>query len=247
MMSNGKLLLHEDRSKMKSVTALALAVVLIPVGLSADEPSSPASADVSFAAVSCCGGQNETAAQPKTTKQQRPRMSVAELQELQLPDVRIIAVKHRPQGLDDHILQEERTFAGVSGSGDIRVPHVTVDGVIGGSIHFELLLPDDWNSRFVMGGGGGFVGRVINWARFTVNRGFATVGTDTGHQSPSAMNGDWALNDVEAQVNFGYLAVHRTTEVAKAIIRLYYGGGPEYSYFIGCSRADGGPTLSARL
>ena len=39
-----------------------------------------------------------------------------------------------------------------------------VSGVIGTETNFELLLPDDWNGKFVMGGGGGFVGSVINTA-----------------------------------------------------------------------------------
>ncbi len=35
------------------------------------------------------------------------------------------------------------------------VPHCKISGIIGAEIKFELLLPNDWNSRFVMGGGGG--------------------------------------------------------------------------------------------
>ena len=41
-------------------------------------------------------------------------------------------------------------------------PHCKVAGVIGPEIHFELLLPEKWNGKFVMGGGGGFVGSVMN-------------------------------------------------------------------------------------
>ncbi|MYL07359.1 MAG: hypothetical protein F4012_11295, partial [Gemmatimonadales bacterium] len=38
--------------------------------------------------------------------------------------------------------------------------HCRVRGTIDEEIHFELLLPlaEDWNGRFLMGGGGGFVG-----------------------------------------------------------------------------------------
>jgi feruloyl esterase len=116
---------------------------------------------------------------------------------------------------------------------------VAVNGVIGGNIRFELLLPDAWNGRFVMGGGGGFVGSVQNGARDSVHLGYATVGTDTGHEwQPGHMAG-WAYDNVEAQVDFGYLAVHRTAEVAKALIRNYYGSDATYSYFAGCSRGGG--------
>src|SRR6185369_7175589 len=105
---------------------------------------------------------------------------------------------------------------------NVRKEYVEVKGVIGEHIRFELLLPDDWNGRFVMGGGGGFVGTIQNAARGSVNQGYATVGTDTGHQYESGYMAEWALDNLEAKVNFGYLAVHRTAEVAKALVRMHY-------------------------
>jgi feruloyl esterase len=36
-------------------------------------------------------------------------------------------------------------------------PHCKVAGVIGTETNFELLLPGQWNGKFVLGGGGGFV------------------------------------------------------------------------------------------
>src|SRR2546427_4979961 len=91
-----------------------------------------------------------------------------------------------------------------------------------------------------MGGGGGFVGSVENHALDprccdpVVNIGYATVGTDTGHRG-TALDASWAPNNLERQVNFGYLAVHRTAEVAKAILRSYYGSNETRAYFFGCS------------
>ena len=121
-----------------------------------------------------------------------------------------------------------------------------VKGVIGGNIRFELLLPEAWNGRFVMGGGGGFVGTVQNGARDSVNKGYATVGTDTGHESQPGYMATWALDNVEAQVDFGYLAVHRTAVVAKALLRSYYGADAAHSYFIGCSRGGGQAMMEAQ-
>src|SRR5947209_5622939 len=126
------------------------------------------------------------------------------------------------------------------------VGYVQVKGVIGAHIHFELLLPDGWNGRFLMGGGGGFVGTVQNGARYSVNLGYATVGTDTGHQSEPGYMAGWALDNLEAKVNFGYLAVHRTAEVAKALIRAYYHTDAAYSYFVGCSRGGGQAMMEAQ-
>ena len=84
------------------------------------------------------------------------------------------------------------------------VPHCKASGVIGTEIHFELLLPDEWNGKFVMGGGGGFVGNVQNQALAysPLASGYATVGTDTGHQG-SGIDASWALNNLERIVNFG--------------------------------------------
>lgn len=152
------------------------------------------------------------------------RLSLEELRRVRLPDVVVESATHVTAD------KEKNPKAAA---------YIQVKGVIGEHIRFELLLPDSWNGRFAMGGGGGFVGTVQNAARDSVNRGYATVGTDTGHQAEPGYMANWAFTNVEAQVNFGYLAVHRTAEVAKALIRAYYSADPEYSYFIGCSRGGG--------
>jgi len=154
--------------------------------------------------------------------QSTTHLSVEELQQLRLPDVvleKVTSVQADPR--------------------KNPVAYVQVEGVIGGNIRFELLLPEGWNGRLVMGGGGGFVGSVQNSARDSVNRHYATVGTDTGHESQPGHLASWARDNVEAQLDFGYLAVHRTAEVSKAIVRAHYRTDPAYSYFIGCSRGGG--------
>ena len=131
--------------------------------------------------------------------------------------------------------------------------HCRVRGTIDAEIRFELLLPAaaDWNGRFLMGGGGGYVGTVQNQAlqyagpESVLSRGFATVGTDTGHQG-STIDASWALNRPDREVNFGHRAVHVTAEAAKTIIRLYYGRDIDYSYFIGCSRGGGQGMMSSQ-
>ncbi len=116
-------------------------------------------------------------------------------------------------------------------------PHCKVAGVIGTEIRFELLLPDEWNGKFAMGGGGGFVGFVINSAQLyfgAVQSGYATVGTDSGHQG-HPMDGSWALNNTERILNFGHVAVHRTAVTAKELTKGDYGKDIDRSYFTGCS------------
>lgn len=88
-----------------------------------------------------------------------------------------------------------------AGSG---VAHCRVAGIIGTEIKFSLLMPNAWNGKFLMGGGGGFVGSVQNQAQMVVNAGYATAGTDTGHTGGTT-DATWALNNIERQVNYGYL------------------------------------------
>jgi hypothetical protein len=160
--------------------------------------------------------------------QQTNRMSVEALRHVRLPEVVLESVIQVPP----------KNSSGKA--------YVEVKGVIGDHIRFTLLLPDDWNGRFVMGGGGGFVGSVQNAAVDSVNHGCATVGTDTGHEWQPGYSAGWAFTNLEAQVNFGYLAVHRTAEVSKALIRAYYGKDTSFCYFTGCSRGGGQAMMEAQ-
>ncbi|MGI9329122.1 MAG: tannase/feruloyl esterase family alpha/beta hydrolase [Gammaproteobacteria bacterium] len=120
-------------------------------------------------------------------------------------------------------------------------------GVIGTETNFELLLPESWNGKFVMGGGGGFVGSVINTALGygVLEKGYATVGTDTGHRG-HPIDASWALNNLERVVSFGHQAVHRTALTAKALIADYYGQDIARSLFFGCSRGGGQAMMEAQ-
>lgn len=155
----------------------------------------------------------------------RPCQICSDLLKLRLPEVRI------------------DTATTIPASCGVIDSYCRVVGVIGTEIGFELLLPEQWNTRFVMGGGGGFVGYIMNRARNAVFDGYATVGTDTGHRGTDA---SWALNNIERQLNFGHMAVHRTAQVSKAIIFHYYGTDPRYSYFIGLSRGGGQAMMEAQ-
>ena len=122
--------------------------------------------------------------------------------------------------------------------------HCRVLGLIDTEIHFELLLPGEWNGRFMMDGGGGYFGIVQDSAlsygagSAALERGYATVGKDTGY-SDTDIVAEWALGHDERQVNFGHRAVHVTAEAARSVIRHYYERPEEYSYFVGCSRGGG--------
>jgi feruloyl esterase len=128
----------------------------------------------------------------------------------------------------------------------ISTPSCRVLGKISKEINFELLLPAKWNERFLMSGGGGFVGSIQNNLRYAVNDGYVTAGTDAGHKG-SEIDASWALNNMERQINFGRLAVHLTAVVSKSIIHSYYCTDPAYSYFLGCSRGGGQAMVEAQF
>lgn len=139
-----------------------------------------------------------------------------QLQGLALPDVRV----HRAQPISE------------------PVAHCKVEGTIGGRIGFSVWLPEDWNGRFTMGGSGGFVSpednQALRLASNVLEAGYATASTDTGHRADGS-DGSWALDDLEAIVNYGHVAMHRAVVASKAVVTARYGSAPERSWFLGCS------------
>lgn len=128
------------------------------------------------------------------------------------------------------------------------VAHCLVTGVVGQDINFSVWLPEDWNGKFVMGGQGGFAGALESQANSmfgALAKGYASAGTDTGHQGTVA-GGEWALGDMEGIVNYGHLASHRVTVTAKALVSEYYAREPQQSYFAGCSNGGRQALMAAQ-
>jgi len=162
-----------------------------------------------------------------------------QLQNLQLPDVSILKIESLPSDTIKSQVNWKPTVV-------IKVPFCRVLGKISKEINFELLVPQQWNGRFLMSGNGGFAGSIQNNLRSYVNEGYAVAGTDTGHQGFELL-ADWAFNNMERQLNFGRLAIHRTTVVSKSIINTLYCSYPVYSYFLGCSRGGGQAMVEAQF
>ncbi|HVD94194.1 MAG TPA: tannase/feruloyl esterase family alpha/beta hydrolase [Vicinamibacterales bacterium] len=138
---------------------------------------------------------------------------------LRLPDLRVTDARYAP--------------ADKAATGPVHVAHCRATGVVGTEIGFSVWLPDDWNGRFLMVGGGGFVGSIPGPGT-AVDRGFAVTSTDTGHTN-QGIDARWATGNMERQVNYAYLAVHRTAVTAKFIVRKYYTRDAHHAYFVGCS------------
>lgn len=112
-------------------------------------------------------------------------------------------------------------------------------------IRFQLNLPVRWNGRSVQYGGGGFNGVLIpatglvpaarHDAPAPLAQGYATAGTDSGHENrPGQPPQAFAAND-EALVNFAHAAYKKVRDVSVALMREAYGRPPARTYFVGSS------------
>ncbi|KAG8166041.1 hypothetical protein KVR01_004593 [Diaporthe batatas] len=97
----------------------------------------------------------------------------------------------------------------------------------------EVWLPENWNGRLVTTGNGG-LGGCIDYSAiaYTANNGFASVGTNNGHNGTSAIQ---FLNSTEVVVDFAWRAVHTGVEAGKKLTQPFYGESANKSYFLGCS------------
>lgn len=153
---------------------------------------------------------------------------------LKLPDTTITVAKSVPAG----------TFTPPYGNPVATLPaFCRVAGVIRPSsdsnIQFEVWLPAaDWNEKYLGVGNGGFAGQIgFDALGDALKRGYATAATDTGHEA-DGIDASWAYKHPEKVIDFGYRALHETTEKAKAIIQAFYGHAQQRAYFDSCS--DGG-------
>ncbi len=120
-----------------------------------------------------------------------------------------------------------------------------VKGMIGPQTHFELKLPTKtWQGRYLQNGCGGYCGMVSNQTfpscDATLGGDFAMATDDEGHTSSGGLGGGglFAWDNQKLRAEYGYESEHSLDIVSKAIITAYYGQGPNYSYYDGCS--DGG-------
>jgi feruloyl esterase len=108
-------------------------------------------------------------------------------------------------------------------------------------IGFAVALPDHWNGRFLMQGGGGLdgvlmppLGQIAAGDKPALMRGFAVASTDSGHQSKAPFDGSF-FTDQQATLDFEYASIGTVTKIAKRMIDEYYAKPAAHSYFSGCS------------
>jgi Tannase and feruloyl esterase len=132
-------------------------------------------------------------------------------------------------------ITEEQTASASPGSPE----YCAVTGHINTNIGFEILLPTTtWRERYLQVGCGGLCGSIsINPAETTgyqplADGDFVLAAEDDGHSGQSTA---WYNNALQ-RVQFAYLSYHDVALVAKGLAYEFYGVGPRYSYFDGCSQ-----------
>ena len=126
-------------------------------------------------------------------------------------------------------------------------PYCSIDGAMapvdksayGRPINFRVVLPAAWSRHAAQSGGGGFNGTIPNLTggemAVLIRQGFATYGSDSGHQQGRDVSPEWTLSD-EAIKNLGYMQMKKTHDAAMVLMQRLYGELPRYNYFIGTSQ-----------
>jgi len=132
-------------------------------------------------------------------------------------------------------ISEQQTAAATSG-GPV---YCAVTGTINTNIGFEVLLPiNTWRQRYLQIGCGGLCGSIglsppqTDGYAPLADGDFVIASQDEGHSGQSVA---WATDGAQ-RVDFAYLSDHVLSEVSKGLAAQFYGIGPKYSYFDGCSQ-----------
>jgi feruloyl esterase len=117
------------------------------------------------------------------------------------------------------------------------------EGAEPGSANFEVMLPANWNQKFIFHGVGGLAGAFASSANpadqpHFLAKGYATAITDTGHliADPTWEYTAPGVPDMPKIIDYFYRAVHDVTLAAKLLVKSYYRADTiRRSYFDGCS------------
>jgi hypothetical protein len=165
----------------------------------------------------------------------------AALAAYELPNVHIAAAQRIASGkfaTQDGAALDVPEFCRIEGEA-----RPTSDSRIG----FEIWLPTrGWNGRYYQLGNGGFAGSIHHPSLAAeLRRGNAVAATDTGHRA-DAFDATWALGQPQKIIDYGYRSLYETSQIARALVRQYYGKAPGYSYFVGCSNGGRQALMAAQ-
>ncbi|UFN47724.1 tannase/feruloyl esterase family alpha/beta hydrolase [Roseomonas sp. OT10] len=194
----------------------------------------------------------------------RAQRACADLMALARPDLRITRSEALPAGTLPAENPGRAALTGAARSRAALPAHCVVEGMIAPrtaadgrffGIGFQLRLPEAWNGRFLFQGGGGMDGVVseaigaIPVAGATgvpaLNRGYAVVSTDSGHQGRDASDASFGT-DQQARLDHAGGSIGPVAREARALIAARYGRGPDHAYFMGCSNGGRSAMMAAQ-
>ncbi len=193
-----------------------------------------------FAVVAAC-----TTATPPTTAEQgamAPAVSCDSLASLALPNVTITGAEAVEAGAFVPPMPPGRSLSEGQARQYGALPAfcrvaATLTPSSDSDIKVEVWMPaEGWNGKLQAVGNGAFTGSLRYGGGRSMasglERGYATASTDTGHVGGGA---EFGYEHPEKVVDFGWRSVHEMTVMAKQVIGAFYGDGPRYSYWFGCS------------
>lgn len=158
-------------------------------------------------------------------------ISCEQLTAVRAPDLRVrraTAIRPDPTWTIPHPRQADP-------AAEIETQFCRVEATVEDEIDFELWLPlrEEWNGRMLGTGNGGFAGFLrFDGLAHGVQRGFATLSTNTGHLIDEQ---NWSIGHPRRLENYGHRGQHLSAVNARILIDAFYGSAPRYSYFMGCS------------
>ncbi|HEY3518890.1 MAG TPA: tannase/feruloyl esterase family alpha/beta hydrolase, partial [Gammaproteobacteria bacterium] len=95
--------------------------------------------------------------------------------------------------------------------------------------HVQLPLPENWNGRFLKYGDGTKDGD-LDFADHRLAEGYAVANSNMGHDAGSEPGAWFAFDNRQAEIDFGYRAVHLTANAGKNVVAAYYDRPAARSY-----------------
>ncbi|MDG4804167.1 tannase/feruloyl esterase family alpha/beta hydrolase [Micromonospora sp. WMMD980] len=109
---------------------------------------------------------------------------------------------------------------------------------------YEIKLPlRNWTGQYVQQGCSGLCGAVpdLTLPLFgfrcapAVDKRIVLAASDSGHTGADLGDGNWGAHDLAARIDFGLTSEHKLRVFADVVTGAFYGHGPAYRYFDGCS------------
>jgi feruloyl esterase len=178
------------------------------------------------------GGTAALLATPALAEGRSAEIDCARLTAVRSPDLRVISAT---------VVQPKPEWSVPSGSSNlqgavkVKTAICRVSATVEDEIAIEAWLPlaAAWNGRMLGVGNGGFAGFFrLDGLAYGVNRGFATVTTDTGHKQDEI---NWPMGHPRRIENYGHRGQHLAAQNMKVLISAFYGKPSGRNYFMGCS------------